>query len=344
MDGDSDSDVPLGTPVDLEGVKIHYFPVPALRRLFWSPGLTRQLRRSVSEFDLLHLHSIFLWPTYVAARAAERAGVPYVVSPRGMLIGDVIRRKSRFVKSVWINLVERRSLMQAARLHVTADIEGDEAKAMGFRLPEVFCVPNGVSWPHNHQSLGAGPFGDVPRPYALFLSRVNRKKGLDRLIRAWKWVPQLTLIIAGNDDENYLPVLKALAESEGVADRLQFVGAVSDAHKWALYESAEMFVLPSYSENFGNVIAEAMAMACPVVTTPEVGLAGLVREVGAGVVTPGEPRVLAQAITELHHDEVRRKRMGLAGRQAAIEHLSWDGVAAQMEAEYYRILGRAPGL
>jgi glycosyltransferase involved in cell wall biosynthesis len=125
---------------------------------------------------------------------------------------------------------------------------------------------------------------------------------------------------------------------------LQFVGAVSDAHKWALYESAEMFVLPSYSENFGNVIAEAMAMACPVVTTPEVGLAGLVREVGAGVVTPGEPRVLAQAITELHHDEVRRKRMGLAGRQAAIEHLSWDGVAAQMEAEYYRILGRAPGL
>jgi glycosyltransferase involved in cell wall biosynthesis len=341
MDGDQDSDVPLDRPVDLDGVLIHYFSVPALRRLFWSPGLARRLRKSVCQFDLVHLHSIFLWPTYAAARAAKRAGVPYLMSPRGMLVGDVIRRKSRFVKSAWIEWVERRSLAEAARLHVTAEIEADEAKSMGLKLPEVVCVPNGVSWPSTYQALGAGPLGALPRPYALFLSRINRKKGLDRLIRAWKWVPQLALIIAGNDDENYLPELKRLAGSEGVADRLQFVGAVSDEHKWALYESAEMFILPSYSENFGNVVAEAMAMACPVVITPEVGLAKLVSEVGAGVVTHGEPRVLAQAITELHHDEVRRKRLGVAGRRAAVEHLSWDGVAAQMEIEYYRILQRS---
>jgi glycosyltransferase involved in cell wall biosynthesis len=341
MDGDDDLDVPLGRSVDLDGVSIHYFAVPALRRLFWSPDLTRQLRKTVGGFDLVHLHSIFLWPTFVAARAAKRVGVPYLMSPRGMLVGDVIRRKSRFVKSAWIQLVERRSLAEAAGLHVTAEIEGDEAKAMGLKLPEVFCVPNGVSWPSIHEALALGPFSDIPRPYALFLSRVNRKKGLDRLIRAWKWVPQLALIIAGNDDENYLPEMKALAQSEGVADRLRFVGAVSDDHKWALYESAEMFVLPSYSENFGNVVAEAMAMACPVVVTPEVGLAKLVHEVGAGVITSGEPRVLAQAIGQLHLDEVRRKRMGAAGLQAAAEHLSWGGVAAQMESEYYRILGRS---
>lgn len=340
MDGDKDSDVPLDRPVELEGVSIRYFPVPALRRLFWSPGLSRQVRESVSEFDLVHLHSIFLWPTYVAARAAKRAGVPYIISPRGMLVPDVIRRKSRLAKSVWIDLVERRSFAEAARLHVTAEIEGDEANAMGLKLPEIFCVPNGVSWPATHQALGAGPFAGVPRPYALFLSRINRKKGLDRLIRAWKWVPQLTLIIAGNDDENYLAELKVLADSEGVADRLRFVGAVSDVHKWALYENAEMFVLPSYSENFGNVVAEAMAMSCPVVVTPDVGLARLVHEAGAGVVTPGEPRVLADAITELHHDEIRRKRLGASGRHAAIERLSWLGVAQQMESEYYRILGR----
>jgi glycosyltransferase involved in cell wall biosynthesis len=341
IDGDNDSDVPLGEAVELEGVSIHYFPVPALRRLFWSPGLTRKVRESVAEFDLVHLHSIFLWPTYVAARAAKRAGVPYLISPRGMLVPDVIRRKSRFAKSVWIDLVERRSFAEAARLHVTAEIEGDEANAMQLELPEIFCVPNGVSWPTTHPSISAGPFGSVPRPYALFLSRINRKKGLDRLIRAWKWVTELTLIVAGNDDEDYLAELKVLADSEGVADRLRFVGAVSDVHKWALYENAEMFVLPSYSENFGNVVAEAMAMSCPVVVTPDVGLAKLVQEVGAGVVTPGEPQVLAQAIMELHHDEIRRKRQGALGRRAAIERLSWDGVAAQMESEYCRILGRA---
>jgi glycosyltransferase involved in cell wall biosynthesis len=202
-------------------------------------------------------------------------------------------------------------------------------------------VPNGVSWPSTHPGLAAGPFRDVPRPYALFLSRINRKKGLDRLIRAWAGVPQLTLIVAGNDDENYLPEVSALAGSRGVTDRVRFVGPVSDEHKWALYENAEMFILPSYSENFGNVVAEAMAMGCPVIVTPDVGLAQLVRETGAGVVTSGEPEILSRVIADLHHDEVRRKRLGSRGRQTAIERLSWDGVAAQMEAEYARILNRA---
>lgn len=340
IDGDDNLDVPLGSPVDMDGVLVHYFPVGAIRRLCRSPALGRQLRRTVANYDLVHLHSVFLWPTYSAARAAHRARVPYIISPRGMLVRDVIRAKSRFAKSAWIELVERRSLSQAARVHVTADIEGFEARALGLRLPETFCVPNGVSWPNGHPTLSAGPFSHIPRPYALFLSRVNRKKGLDRLISAWKWVPQLELIIAGNDDEGILPELKALAQSEGVAARLTFLGAVSDEHKWALYENAEMFILPSYSENFGNVVAEAMAMACPVVITPDVGLAKLVREVGCGIITPGEPRVLAQAITELKKNELQRKRLGALGRRAAIERLSWAGVAAQMETEYHRILGR----
>jgi len=341
IDGDGDLEVPLGTPVGMDGVLVHYFPVRAIRRLCWSPALARQLRRAVADFDLVHLHSVFLWPTYSAARAARRARVPYIVSPRGMLVRDVIRAKSRFAKSAWIELVERRSLSQAARVHVTAEIEEAEVKALGLRLPETFCVPNGVSWPGRRPALAAGPFAHIPRPYALFLSRVNRKKGLDRLIRAWKWVPELALMIAGNDDEGILPELKALAQSEGVADRLRFLGPVNDEHKWALYENAQMFILPSYSENFGNVVAEAMAMACPVVITPDVGLAKLVREVGCGVITPGEPRVLAQAITDLQQNELQRKRLGALGRQAAIERLSWAGVAAQMEAEYYRILGHS---
>jgi glycosyltransferase involved in cell wall biosynthesis len=340
IDGDGDLDVPLGTPVDMDGVLVHYFPVGAIRRLCWSPALAWKLRRTVADFDLVHLHSVFLWPTYSAARAAHRMRVPYIVSPRGMLVRDVIRAKSRFAKSAWIALVERRSLSEAARVHVTAEIEEAEVKALGLRLPDTFCVPNGVSWPSRHSALEAGPFAHIPQRYALFLSRVNRKKGLDRLIRAWKWVPQLALVIAGNDDEGILPQLNALARSEGVAERLTFLGPVSDEHKWALYENAQMFILPSYSENFGNVVAEAMAMACPVVITPDVGLAKLVREVDCGVITSGEPRVLAQAITDLQQNELQRKRLGASGRQAAIERLSWDGVAAQMEAEYYRILGQ----
>lgn len=342
VDGAGNSDVPLGTPVDMDGVKVTYFPVSAFRRVCWSPQLARQVRGTITNFDLAHLHSVFLCPTYAAARAAERASVPYVMSPRGMLVRDVIRAKSRFVKSAWIELFERRSLARAARLHVTAEIEGREVNELGLKLPEIMCVPNGVQWPERHAPFAAGPFIDIPRPYALFLSRINHKKGLDRLITAWKWVPKLTLIIAGNDEEAYLPELKALAQREGVADRVRFLGPVSDEHKWALYECAEMFVLPSYSENFGNVVAEAMAMACPVVITPEVGLAELVEQVGAGIVSPGEPRVFAEAVTKLHHNVFQRKRFGASGRRAALAHLSWEGVAAQMESEYYRIVAPNP--
>ncbi len=342
IDGDDDSDVPLEMPVDMDGVLVHYFPVSILQRLCWSPSLARCLRRTVSSFDLVHLHSVFLWPTYGAARAAHRAGVPYLMSPRGMLVGDVIRRKSRWVKSAWIQLIERRSLACASRVHVTAEIERNEIKALGLKLPSIFCVPNGVNWPRRHSALSAGPFAGLARPYALFLSRINRKKGLDLLIRSWKWVPDLVLVVAGNDDEEgYLSALKTLAESEGVTHRVRFLGLVQDEHKWALYENAEMFVLPSHSENFGNVVAEAMAMACPVVITPDVGLAKLVAEVGAGVVTTNEPRALARAIAKLHHNESQRRRCGFLGRRAAIERLSWGGVGAQMEAEYWRILARS---
>jgi glycosyltransferase involved in cell wall biosynthesis len=338
MDGRTDLDVPEGTPVNLDGVLVRYFRVPFMRRLCWCPSMAAALKSEVSSFDVIHLHSVFLWPTWAAARVARSSGVPFLVSPRGMLGPDVIRRKSRFVKSAWIRLIEERTLRESAAVHITSELEGEEIRSLGLKLPRLCCVPNGVTSPANYAPLQRGPFAQLPRPYALFLSRISWKKGLDRLIKSWKWVPDLTLVIAGNDEEDYLPKLKALAESEGVMGRLQFIGAVSDEHKWALYENATMFILPSYSENFGNVVAEAMAVACPVVVTKEVGLASLVLETGAGVVADGEPALLAKDINELRSDEAKRKRLGSAGRQAVREKLSWDAVASQLTAVYRSVI------
>jgi glycosyltransferase involved in cell wall biosynthesis len=339
IDGDQDLAVPIDQPVDLDGVQVHYFRVPALRRLCWAPQMARRLRERVAQFDVVHLHSVYLWPTWAAARAAERAGVPFLLAPRGMLVAELIRRKSRWLKTAWISLIERRSLAAAAGLHVTADLETDELRALGLPMPPIFCVPNGVAWPSAHASLAAGPFADLQRPYALFLGRLNWKKGLDRLVRCWRHVHELPLVIVGNDEEGYRQSLEKLAAAEGVADRIRFAGYASDEHKWALYANAEMFLLPSYSENFGNVVAESMAMACPVVLTPEVGLATLVRETNAGLVVDGEPRALAAAINTLHANAPLRRQMGNAGRQAVIERLSWDAVGAQMLAAYRHATG-----
>ncbi len=341
MDGPNDLDVPLAAPVNVDGVLVHYFPVRWLRRLCWCSSMWSALTREAASFDLLHLHSVFLWPTWAAARAAHAAGVPYVVSPRGMLGREVIRRKSRGVKSTWIRLIEQKTLRNAAGLHVTSELEREEVQALGLRLPRIFSVPNGVSRPNEHAVLSSGPLADIAKPYALFLSRVDAKKGLDRLLAAWKWVPDLTLIIAGNDESGYRQTLDKIAEENQVSASIRFVGMVSDEHKWALYEHATMFILPSYSENFGNVVAEAMAMGCPVVVTPEVGLASLVRESGAGVVVDGAPRTLAEAICALNHDSNSRRLMGERGRITAQRHLSWESVASRMESVYEEI-GRKP--
>ncbi len=341
VDGAADLDVPLGEPVELDGVRVHYFPVTQLRRLCWSPSLGSQLRKSIDGFDAVHLHSVFLWPMWAAARAARRVGVPYIVAPRGMLVRDMIHRKNRWIKTLWIDLVERSTLVQAAGLHVTAELEGEELRALfGPVLPQINNIPNGIDWPDQHAPNSSGPFVNLPERYALFLSRISWKKGLDRLITAWQWVPDLPLVIAGNDEENYRPKLESLARSLGVAERVIFLGEVDDAHKWALYESAEFFVLPSYSENFGNVVAEAMAMGCPVVVSPDVGIAAIVNEEGAGIVTPCDPAKLAAVIRQLLSDPAARKEFGRRGRIAARTRLSWDGIAAQAEDLYQDIIAR----
>jgi len=342
IDGDADLDVPLDRPVSLDGVSVHYFRVPALRRLWWSPSLGRRLRETIGDFDVVHIHAVFLWPMLAAARAAARAGVPYVLSPRGMLIRDVISRKSRWVKTAWIKLFERKTLAQAAAVHVTAELEGAELRAMGLPSRHIACIPNGVDWPRAHLPLRDGPYSALPERYVLFLSRISWKKGLDRLITAWQWVRDVPLVIAGNDDESYRPQLQELARSLGISERVIFLGSVGDTHKWALYEHAQLFVLPSYSENFGNVVAEAMAMSCPVVLTAEVGIASIVAATGAGLVVDGAPEKLATAIGDLLADPQRRAEMGRRGAAVAKAQLSWSGVAATAEDLYQQILRKDP--
>ena len=155
-------------------------------------------------------------------------------------------------------------------------------------------------------------------------------------------VPDLPLVIAGNDDEDYTPKLRRLVQSLGLESRVVFTGPVSDEHKWALYEKAELFLLPSYSENFGMVVGEAMAMGCPVAVTPEVGIAALVESTGAGIVSDGAPRTFAAAVQSLLSDPQRAREMGANGARAARERLSWDAMAAQAEELYRQVIGMPP--
>jgi len=338
-DVDTGGAVPTGEAVELDGVEVWYFPVTVPRRLYRSPRMGEALRRRIAALDAVHLHSVFLWPTSAAAREAERAGVPYLVAPRGMLVGDLLRQRGRWRKALWLRLVERRTLVRAAGLHVTADLEADEARKLGLPLPPVFVVPNGI----DPEPLPDGAEVSAPirallaaGPFLLYLGRLSWKKGLDRLIPALARVPDVTLAVAGNDEEGIRPELEALAHTAEVADRVRFLGPVEGAGKAALLYGCAALVLPSYSENFGNVVLEAMAAGRPVAVTPEVGLAGVVREERAGIVSEGEPAILGEALRALLCDP-DLDAMGRRGAEAARRRFGWAAVAVQME-EVYRML------
>ncbi|HTQ79454.1 MAG TPA: glycosyltransferase [Thermoanaerobaculia bacterium] len=330
-------DVPLATPVDLDGVRVYYFGVTFPERLYRSPAMGAALEKLVPEVDLVHLHSVFLWPTAAAARAAEKSGVPYLLAPRGMLVEDLLQKRGRWRKRLWIDLVERRTLRAAAGLHVTSEIEAEEVKRLSLPLPPIHLVPNGVEAPlkpGNEDALAPAVRGALERrPLLLFLGRVNWKKGLDRLIPALAALPEATLAIAGNDEEGYQAHLLKLARQHGVEARVLFLGSVHGADKAALLYGATVLVLPSYSENFGNSVLEAMAVGTPVAVTPEVGLAGVIAESGAGIVTPGDPESLGAALRQLLADPAQLERRGRQGARAA-QRFSWPTVAARMEAVY----------
>jgi len=332
VDGDRESDVPLGVGVDLDGVHVRYF-ASNFRRLYVSPAMRAALDASIASYDAVHLHSVFLWPTYAAARAAAKQGVPYIVSPRGMLVPELVARKSSVAKKLWIRAVERRTFANAASVHFTAQVELDDARRIGIPLPDPIVVPNGIELPRADS---------IPRlpDTLLFLGRINWKKGLEFLLDAIKNVAGVKVVIAGNDEEELTPKLRAQAERNGVADRVDFRGPVSGAAKEELLRTSTALVLPSLSENFGNVVLEAMAVEMPVIVTPEVGLAADVESAGAGIVTSNAPDALAAAIRRLLGDSGARAAMGKRGRALVQSRFTWDRVAAEMEQHYARIAAR----
>lgn len=327
VDGDDVLPVPTDKPVRLDGVDVHYFPTGLGRRLYRSPAMGRALARHIASFDVVHLHSVFLWPTTAAARLAQKNAIPYLLAPRGMLVGDLIQRKSRLLKSAWIRAFDRANLAGAAAIHVTSRSERLDIEKLGLPARAFALVPNGIDMP----SAGAGRLPPDPaRPYVLFLGRVSWKKGIERLIDAMQLVADADLVIAGNDEEGETTRLKARAAALGLGARIRFIGPVHGEEKWSLLRNCAAFALASHSENFGNAVLEAMACARPVVVTPEVGLAEMVASAGCGLVVNGSPEAIGSALSSLLADPDLATGLGKAGERTAREQFSWPGIASAM--------------
>lgn len=292
--------------VELEKINPHngvnriYFPMQVHAYKISMP-LRRWLLKEIKNFDLVHVHAVFSFAPVMAALIARKNNIPYVIRPLGVLNHYGMTKRRSLFKKISLSLFEAKLLRDAAAIHFTSDQERIEAESLGVKLRSVV-LPLGIE-PANVQSsdLMLTEFPMLKnRRCLLYLSRIDPKKNIEALLEALlvckNEVPDIALIICGDGDKNYISELKILAEKLNIADCVVWPGHVSGTMKASAFGAAELFVLPSYSENFGIAPVEALSVGLPCVLGEGVAVASRVAEVGAGLSVAPTPAAVAQGI------------------------------------------------
>lgn len=335
---------PLAVPVQENGVTRRYFP---RRTVFYkvSPAMGRWLAQHVRDYDLLHVHALFSYSSVAAARAARRAGVPYVLRPLGTLARYGVMQRRPWLKQASLALFEGPALRGAAAVHFTSEEERIEAEAWGIPmhsrvLPlgvEPLAATDDTLVRRQFPALGEGP-------YLLYLSRLDPKKNLEGLLEAWALLapqfPNLQLLVAGGGEAGYLAALHARATARGLAARVVWAGPIDGPLKASALAGALAFVLPSFSENFGIAAAEALMAGLPCVLGQGVAIASEVEAAGAGWATPPDASSVAKALRQaLASSGDQRAVMSRAARDLAARRYSAQAMGQGLVSLYREILG-----
>jgi glycosyltransferase involved in cell wall biosynthesis len=313
----------------------------------WSPPLEHAISAIARDgTSVIHNHGLWLFPNLYARRAALAAGIPLVISPRGMLDEWALRRSPVRKFFAW-NLFERKNLASAKLYHATSEAEASSIRAAGFTQP-IAMIPNGVDVPESvrdvPRSLLEGKFAMLSgRRWLLFMSRLHPKKGLMELVQTWQALaprfPDWHLLIAGPELDDHGAHVRNLVQRLGLADKTTFAGMLQGKEKDCALSQSELLVLPTRSENFGIVVVEALAHATPVMTTRAAPWEELRREecgwwieAGAESLHAGLSQALATAPEQL-------RAMGARGRSLAIGRYSWRQAGKDMKEAYLWIRG-----
>lgn len=315
---------------------VKIFPLGAgPRRLGRSPGMRQwfaDVGRSRSV-DLIHNHGLWMMPNVYSGSAARRFKVPLVVSPRGTLSDWAFSHGSPVKRLFW-PLFQRPALATVSCFHATSEAEHEAVRRRGFRTP-VAVIPNGIDIPTSFLKQPASC------RTLLFLGRLHPSKGLDLLLPAWRAVQdrflEWRLIIAGPDRDGYGMQLRKLAD-ELRLKRVEFVGALMGRDKWAAYQAADLFVLSSYTENFGMTVAEALASGVPAIVSKGAPWKKLEEKKAGWWIDIGVEPLVNCLETALSQSPDALGAMGQRGRSWMKEDFSWKRVVRQMEEVYRWIL------
>lgn len=341
-------DVPLNQRIEYERVPVWFLPRFSLpmKEYIFSAALTGWLWQNLHRYNTLETHYLFSYAPTCASAIARWQGVPYTVRTMGQLSPWALAQ-SRLKKQVYTWLIERRNLNSAAVIHCTAPAEAQDVRNFGIATPTI-TLPLGVNppieLPEAKQKLRAVYGIPSQTPVVLFLSRLHYKKRPDLLLRALSQLAvqnyDFHVIFAGSGEPAYLAELKGLVLSLGLATRTTFSGFVSGQDKDLLLQGSDLFVLPSFSENFGVAVAEAMAVGLPVILTPDIQISPEVAAAKAGLVVAGEIDSMTKAIAQLLDSPDLRHQLGKNGKHLVSQRYCWSSIAQNLTSVYESIVER----
>ena len=340
--GQAPLDVPLATPIEQDGYKIIYFRCFPFRRYKFSTKLLMWLAEHAQEYDVAHIHALFSPISSMAATVARQQGLPYVLRPLGTLDPADLKKKQQ-LKKLYAAALEKPNLANAAAVHFTTAQEAEVSERFGVDTND-WVFPLGVVLPEASDASPRRQLGITDdRAVILFMSRIDPKKGFDMLIPALENLAEsgqeFDFVLAGGNpqDPDYENQIKQQIQASKFADRAHIVGFVSGGEKTAWLQAADVFVLPSYYENFGIAVAEAMTVATPVVVSDQVHIWQDIKVANAGWICECTIASLTESLRQSLQDSQERRQRGQNAKQLAQTQYSWGAIAEQMLQAYASI-------
>ncbi len=330
--------------VEHESIKSHIVFLARWKKekFTFSLEMKKWLLSNISNFDIIHIHTYLNYPTHIAATISRKLNKPYIIRPAGVLNYWSLTQKN-FKKKLWLGLMENRNLKNASAFHTTSTQEADCASHFTSK-ERIHVIPLGLDISDFEPSL---PRASEQKLQILFLSRLHPKKNIPTLLAAIKQLVlrriPIGLRIAGLPDpgqEVYGEYLQKLVKDMGLEETVSFIGFVDGKEKTLEFKKSHLFVLPSYNENFGISVLEAMAYGTPVIISQQVALAQDVHSAQAGLIVEcNDPNALANAIETLINDENLRLHMSNQARSLASK-FSGLSTAHALKELYSKILNQ----
>ncbi len=346
-DGKEALKVPLGVPTDHEGVKVYFYPVQlSVFGSAFSISLAGALKSHVRQSDVVLIHSLYQFMSTAAAHYCRKYNVPYVLRPHGTLDPFLVYRRRWLLKWGYIRLFEERNFHHAAAIQYSSKMEEAMTRQFLAARSRGLIIPEGID---SKDFSGLPPRGTFRARYpdmdhkaiVLFLGRFHQKKGLELLIDAFVQVanrcPNAHLVLAGSGDYDYMKRIIKMLHNVGITHCSTITGQLDNDAKFAALADADIFTLPSYGENFGLAVVEAMACGLPVLISDKVGIWQDIAKFEAGIVTPCDSNKIADAMVKLVNDHELRIMLGQNGKKLVEAQFTIDQMAEKMEIEYHKL-------